>query len=171
MKLGRSKEASCRVSKTCSPTPFWPVSGKDRRPFCPDDKWGGLTGHFSLSLSLHSSSPSPPLLLPPPLPFSTTPLESHNLFPRAGCETDLWRWQIYRCLHEVKRLSPLITPPGPLLGEIEPPFISSGVPVKGSAPIYLLQQGLASQKWTGKSNPLSPPKHEGERDRGTEKDR
>lgn len=35
---------------------FWPVSGKGRRrPFCPDDEWAGLTGHFSLPLPLSLS--------------------------------------------------------------------------------------------------------------------
>lgn len=37
---------------------FWLVSGKGRRrPFCPDDEWAGLTGHFSLPLSLSLSFP------------------------------------------------------------------------------------------------------------------
>lgn len=47
---------------------FWLVSGKGRRrPFCPDDEWAGLTGHFSLPLSLSFSPSLFPLLFLLPL--------------------------------------------------------------------------------------------------------
>lgn len=43
---------------------FWLVSRKGRRrPFCPDDEWTRLTGHFSLTLTLfHSLSLLPCVL-------------------------------------------------------------------------------------------------------------
>ena len=62
---------------------FWLVSGKgQRRPFCPDDEWAGLTGHFflpfspSLTLSLLPSilSSSSSISIHPPTP-------SHDLLP------------------------------------------------------------------------------------------
>lgn len=97
---------------------FWLVSGKgQKRPFCPNDKWAGLAGHFSLPLSftlILSFPPSTPLPPTFSLPF---PTQSHNLFPPiCGQEMDSTRWQIYCHRHEVKRLKLLVTPRDPLLG-------------------------------------------------------
>lgn len=127
---------------------FWLVSEKgQRRPFCPDDEWAGLTGHFSFSPSLslsHCLSFLPSILSTSSSISIHLPTRSHNLFPPTwGPETDSTRWQIYRRRHEVKRLKLSVTPGDPLPGggEIEAPFISAEVPVKGSSYISP-QQGL-----------------------------
>lgn len=96
---------------------FWLVSGKGRRrPFCPDDEWVGLTGHFSLALSytLFLSFP-PSSRLPPASPPPSNPkpqFVSSDWGPADGST----RWQIYRHRHEVKRLKPSVTPKDPLPG-------------------------------------------------------
>lgn len=71
---------------------FWLVSGKGRRrPFCPDDEWAGLTGHFSLALSLFQSLSLVPCLLfscfclsTPPLPNSKPQFAPSNWRPGDG---------------------------------------------------------------------------------------
>lgn len=60
---------------------FWLVSGKGRRrPFCPDDEWAGLTGHFSLPLSLFHSLSLAPSVLSSSSCLSTTPSDSKPQF-------------------------------------------------------------------------------------------
>lgn len=100
---------------------FWLVSRKGRRrPFCPDDEWTRLTGHFSLTLTLFHSLSLLPCVLFSGSCLSSTPhppslTQSHNLLPQTrDQETDSTGWQIYWHQHEVKHLKPSVTPEDPL---------------------------------------------------------
>lgn len=90
---------------------FWLVSGKGRRrPFCPNDKWAGLTGHFSLLRSLSLFFPFLFILSSASWFFnpSPPPTQSYDLLPPTqDRETDSIRWQIYGHRHEAKRLKTL----------------------------------------------------------------
>lgn len=124
---------------------FWLVSGKgQRRPFCPNDKWAELTGHLSLPLSLTLS------LLPSILSsfsYISTSNPKPQFVPSVSGPGD-WFHQVTDLSVSARGKTPqtLCNARRPTAGgdEIEAPFITAGVPLKGSSYISPQQETLSA---------------------------